>query len=206
MNYLSQKEHFEILRIIYENNNSFNILKKILYIFVLSEMALGESRNNRSWIQDERLSKQRKTKEYDENLQNMLLSINNDDLLIAKTVECGSKSYYKTECKLKGNCYLLFNHTFDPNAKYIKKYLNMNKDVDSPKFAYFRYDISKQNEEVEKLELCIPYPQKDISEYKIDLTGYIEPIRKELLSANRPVKDLLHMITEEETFNGNLQM
>ena len=28
----------------------------------------------------------------------------------------------------------------------------MNKDVDSPKFAYFRYDISKQNEEVEKLE------------------------------------------------------
>ena len=84
MNYLSQKEHFEILRIIYENNNSFNILKKILYIFVLSEMALGESRNNRSWIQDERLSKQRKTKEYDENLQNMLLSINNDDLLIAK--------------------------------------------------------------------------------------------------------------------------
>lgn len=134
------------------------LLYYVLQIFVLAENALVES-SQQPWMRNENLNKRRKTGEFDNQLQQMLLYVGKITEYDLEVISCGGRGYYKTELKSSNGDYIHINHSTNLNSKYYEEYLN--KNVDEVKFAYFDYELSKDRNKVESLKYVVPAVDKD---------------------------------------------
>lgn len=175
----------------YENDNK-NIVYNLLMIFVLSEKNIKEID---SLIQiDDRLKKRRVQYEYDKYLQHWISKINVDNYIKTNIIECGNSGFSKTEMIVNDIVFFHFNHSFNCNAIYNRKYLKMNIDANSPKFAYFLYDLNKAKDTVVKLELIIPNNLNDARDYKLDLTKTLNSFREKVIEGKYDLKSLISTI------------
>jgi len=158
-------------------------------IFAIAELAIAKA-NDAPWLIEDKLNKRRTAYEFDKHLQNLLLLSNGHNGLSANCIECGKSNMYKTEVVLDGKFYFHFQQSFNPEAAYNKKYLDMNTDDSSSEYAYFLYSLSKNKDNVKSLKLVLPnYDKSKIKDY--ELTNTFEPVRRHLMNRNTSVVALL---------------
>lgn len=127
-----------------------------LIILALSEVAINNDDLD-YWNIDERLNKHRTVRDYDIHVQKMLLSLKKVGSLNATLVNTGINNYHFVEFNdaISGICIRVL-HTFNPKAKYMKKYLAMNSNPNAPRFAYIQYSLDNTKSKVRKLKVVIP--------------------------------------------------
>ena len=156
-------------------NASQDIIPNLLMLFVLSEITLSESTNSLNI--DARIKCRRGAYQFDMFLQHWLTQIPQTNQIQVDLISCGNCGYHRTDITINGNVHLLFMYSFDRNAKYLEKYLQMNNDPSSPKFAYFLYNLDSTKEKVNRLKLIIPGCQKGNQDEEYDLTTILETLR-----------------------------
>lgn len=168
-----------------------SLIKYFISVAILAEMAVSNA-DSAPWLVDERLNKRRNSYELDKHLQNMLLFLDGNNEVSAKCIECGNKSYYKTEIVLDNSIYIHFCREFDKTAKYNHPYLMMNEDSSKFRFCCFEYTLSKDKTKVEEISLLIPRSNKSDIRIKlsINLTTVREFFKKSDMTIEKQLKAL----------------
>lgn len=132
------------------------LLISVLIILVLAEKAINCD-DLVYWNVDNKLDKHRTVRNYDTHVQKMLRYLEKVGRWEAsvETIESNSYSYTIFYDSVK-NKYLRVLNTFDPKAKYQERYLNMNQDIENPRFAYIKFSLNKDKTEINQLKLIIP--------------------------------------------------
>ena len=162
-------------------NNGESFALSILKIFLAAEFA---TKNDQAapWLTNCDLMKRRSVMNFDNHLQQMLFYVDRIANYSAFCIECGNKSFYRTELRTEDGYCLHFHHSFNPLAHYNKKYLTYNETA-SPKYGYFQYELNKTKERIKSLKLIIP--SSDINSLplrEIDCSSQLMELRQRLLS------------------------
>ena len=184
---MSQKQ-FELVK---DKNQDLSVsFNDIFEAFALSEIALSIS-HPLPW-EDSDMAKRRKTYEFDENLQEILL-YRGIHFFAATKIECGSKNFYRCElCNSKGGIIHLGN-SFQ-KAEYRKKYIKMNSKKQTPTYIFIQYSLNSEKNRVEKICIRIPYLNKkdliqDITDNYVVVRNRIHSFlatRRQLVEAIKP--------------------
>ena len=169
-----------ILPSIFQMKKSENaLLPTLLLVCALAEKAISKE-HLVYWSLNDNLGKHRETREFDIHLQRMLLYLGRVGNFEAREVACGSKGYYRTELfdKKTGNCIHVM-HTVNFGAMYLKKYLDMNSNVEKLRFAIIKYDLNDNQTEVKKVKMMIPTEDGEAL-YNQDLMPFYQQIRESL--------------------------
>lgn len=131
----------------------YSSLLTVLEILVLAEKAMNHT-DLEYWNIDADLDKHRKTREFDAHVQKMLLFLEKVGSFTVLKKKSSDNGYYYTLLvdDSSGACIRVL-HTFAPKAKYMDSYLQMNTDIEHPKFAYIQYETKK---EVTDVRMVIP--------------------------------------------------
>ena len=181
-----------------------NPLLTIMQVLSLAEVAINK-KDVVYWAVSENLDKHRETREFDVHIQKMLLYLEKIGEFQAKEVSCGGNGFYRTllENPHTNEC-LLIVHSWDYTALYMKKYLQMNADIRSPKFALIQYDLNKSRTELQNLKFVIPLENGTIYQSK-DLMPLIGEVRKKFPLIPYSVSECIQSVknrlnqTEENT-------
>ena len=172
---MNSKNHFNCFTF---NDKDPSVICAILRIFLAAEFATSKA-DKVPWLIEDKLNKRRKVFEFDCHLQQMLLYIKNIGNYYAHCIECGNKSLYKTELKTDDGYYLHFNHSFNYEAKYNKKYIELNEDTDNPKFA------ASQAAEITDDKNVIVIPSRNIGSHvlnEVELSKELNHLRQVFLN------------------------
>lgn len=132
------------------------LIASSLVILALSEVAINNDDLD-YWNIDERLNKHRTVKDFDVHVQKMLYFLKAVGPLKASVIKSSSNNYNFVEFNdvSSGACIRVL-HTFNPKARYMKKYLKMNEDPNKPRFAYIQYSLDSSKTKVQKVKAVIP--------------------------------------------------
>lgn len=135
------------------DNADYSGLLTVLEILVLAEKAMDHT-DLEYWSIDADLDRHRKTREFDAHVQKMLLFLEKVGSFTVLKKKSSDNGYYYTLLTddSSGACIRVL-HTFTPSAKYMDSYLQMNTDIEHPKFAYIQYEAK---EEVTNVRMVIP--------------------------------------------------
>ena len=181
----------------FQHNKADILIASSLVIFVLSEVAI-KNEDLDYWDIDDRLKKHRTVREFDYHVQQMLWLLKDAGGLKASISNCGSNNYHFVQYDdVETDSCMRVLHTFNPKAKYMKKYLSMNQDYDNPRFAYIQYSIDSSKTNIRKIKMVIPgidggtYRSYNlIHQYKI-VKQYLGPIKRD------EINRIMHSLKEE---------
>lgn len=155
---LSLPEHF-LIDFEFQNNIGDMLIASSLVVLALAEVAINNDELD-YWNIDERLNKHRTVRDFDTHVQKMMYALKEIGKLKASVVKSSSNNYHYVEYNdFESSACLRVLHTFDPGAKYMKKYLKMNEDTTNPKFAYIQYTLDATKTKVRKVKAVIPYTE-----------------------------------------------
>lgn len=178
-----------------DSTDGNSLINYFVSVAVLAEMAVSKA-DDFPWLIEEKLNKRRNSYELDKHLQNMLLFLDGKNGISAKCIECGNKSYYKTEIVLDDSLYIHFCHRFDKTAKYNHPYLMMNEDSSKFRFCCFEYTLSADKTKVEEISLLIPQLGK--SDIRVKLPINLTAMREFFKNPDTAIEDQLEALNWHE--------
>lgn len=178
-----------------ETSNNSSLINYFVSVAVLAEMAVSNA-DSAPWLVEEKFNKRRNSYELDKHLQNMLLFLDGKNGVSAKCIECGNKSYYKTEIVLDDSIYIHFCHRFDKTAKYNHPYLMMNEDSSKFRFCCFEYTLSADKTKVEEISLLIPRLGK--SDIRVKLPINLTAMREFFKTPDTAIEKQLEILNWHE--------
>lgn len=127
-----------------------------MVILRLSEVAINND-DFEYWNVDNRLNKHRTVEDFDVHVQKMLLALGSAGGLTASVSSVKENGYFFVEFNdvAQETCIRVL-HTVNYRAKYMRKYFEMNCDLDNARFAYVQYELSKEKTKVEKVKAVVP--------------------------------------------------
>lgn len=174
-------------------------------LITLAEKAV-KADNQCIWFQNEDLNKRRGQYQFDKHLQHMIDYCKQIGVFRSRVIECGNKSYYKSELYYINGQEEIIIHihsSFDPTAKYNKKYLDMNADGEKKRYAYIEYSLDRQREMVQSLTWIVPDIQgKAITKSTIDLLPFLDVTRKFIQSKELTIQEMVRQINTMEYYIG----
>ncbi len=177
-----QRQLFEGLQI----SKSDSALLKILETIALAEISQQIEREEKPWINEDKLSKRRRAYKFDEEIQCMINAVGRYGDFASEIISCGSSGYYRTELKNPNDISLHFFQNFYRTSKYVQQYIKKNNIINTPRYAFFHYRIV--DNKIESLVLEFPY-ENDLYTIKVDLSNYYREILERIKS-----KDVFHML------------
>lgn len=136
----------------FQNNLGNILVASSLVVLALSEVAIKND-DLEYWSIDERLRKHRTVSDFDYHVQQMLWFLRTAGRMKASIANIGSNNYHfvRYDDELTESCIRVL-HTFNPKAKYMKDFLNMNADAENPRFAYIQYTMDHTKSKVRKVK------------------------------------------------------
>lgn len=140
----------------FQGNIGNPLIVSSLVVLSLAEVAINNDDLD-YWNIDNRLNKHRTVKDFDAHVQKMLLELGKVGSMTASVINSSSNNYHFVEFNdsVNGACIRVL-HTFTPSANYMKKYLNKNKNIENPQFAYIQYSLDKSKTKVRGVKAVIP--------------------------------------------------
>lgn len=181
------------------------LLPVILMACVLAETATSKEGLD-YWAFSEKLGKHRRTREFDDHLQRILLYLNKIGDFEAHEVPCGNNGYYRTELKsYDARKYIHVMHTVNLDTAYLKKYTAMNSEVSDIRFAIIKYDLNRERNALKHLALMIPSSDGRVL-YTEDLTKYFRQVKialsqKPIANVNDEVNALKNRLSRAESID-----
>lgn len=178
-------------------------LLTIMQVFSLAELAISK-KDVVYWTISENLDKHRETREYDVHVQKMLLFLERVGSFQAEEVSCGGNGFYRTLLKnpQTDECILVV-HSWDRDALYLKKYLQMNSDIHNPKFALIQYDLNQSRTHLENLKFVIPV-EGGLAYVPNDLMPLVSEVRKTLSVSTHNISEYVQSMKNKLTeIEGN---
>lgn len=179
-----------------EQNSIENSVLRMLLLIALAEKAV-KADNQCIWFQNEELNKRRKKYQFDNHLQHMIDYCKQIGVFRSRVVECGTKSYYKSELYYVNGQKEIIIHihsSFNQNAQYNHKYLDMN--ATEKRYAYIEYRLDKERETVQSLTWVVPDARK--KEITLDLLPFLNITRDFIQSQKLTIQEMVHQINTME--------
>ena len=145
-----------IIDFVFQGNVGTPLIAGALIILSLAETAINNDDLD-YWNIDDRLNKHRTVRDFDAHVQKMLFSLGLVGSMTASVVNSSGNQYHYVEFNdsRKEACIRIL-HTFNPKANYMKKYLERNRDMEAPGFAYIQYSLDKSKTKVRSVKAVIP--------------------------------------------------
>lgn len=180
-----------------KTNNTENVHRsafiEILETFVYAEKAM--SLNHPLPWSDGDIAKRRKTYEYDEQLQEILLYRSTNgfiDGFSATKIKCGGTNYYKCELiNEQGN--VIHAGVSFTNSKYQEFYIRKNIDHEKPMYVFLQYQLNAEKTKVVKLSIRIPL--QSLNDEFIDITRELDFVRDKMNKNTLTEQQLIESIT-----------
>lgn len=183
------------------NEKEIIIIKRtIAKIFALVEIAAQEP-NYTYMSAGKKLNKHREARNFDLHLQKLFLYLRFIGDFEAKVIECDKNGLHRTELfNANTNQCIHIVNSFDPKAKYIKKYLDKNCDEFNPKYALIKFELSKEKTYFKDVSFAVPNADGQISQ-KESLINLLSSFRCTLLdeenvNINNEVEKLRNTLLE----------
>ena len=145
-----------------ETSSGIILIENMTKVFVLAE-ALCDKKEFSFLDISNNLKKHRETREFDLLLNGSLSYLGQLGDFYASEKSAGN-GYTITELKHNSmDVYVHAVHTFDPTSIFRKEYLLMNSDEENPRYALFRYALSRDRTKLQHLEFSIPSKDGEIT-------------------------------------------
>lgn len=176
---------------------SDNVLLRIIETIALAEISQQNAREEKPWINEEKLNKRRAAYGFDEEIQCMVNHVGRYGDFTSGIISCGSSGYYRTELKNSNNVFLHFFQNFYRLSKYVQAYIKKNEIINAPNYAFFHYTISENK--ISDIELEFPY-ENDLYTTKYNLSACYQEIKNNIKS--KDVAQMLKTLKEGETITS----
>ncbi len=184
------------------------LLWAISIIICLAEVVAKEQADC-PWLSSVNLLKRREAYEIDRHVQGMLLSVGKIREFTAKEIECGNKSFYRTEFSTTSGYILhVFHRNDTPKSEYRKEYCRMNQGITNiadAKYMYLAYNLDKERKLITELWAIIPNGDgESLISKEINLPSIRQALERLENVKKETIMQLLKELSEER--NGLLKI